>query len=102
MVDQDVEPWASWGQMLPRFFNPRHRRRQPRRIRRSPPASFVGEQRFPKILSLIKPGDWFFVQFAHNDQKLGPDFLEKYRKIMTEFVTQVGRPKEPPPSSSPP
>ena len=22
MVDQDVEPWASWGQMLPRFFQP--------------------------------------------------------------------------------
>ena len=21
-VDQDVEPWAAWGQMLPRFFLP--------------------------------------------------------------------------------
>jgi lysophospholipase L1-like esterase len=40
-------------------------------------------------MSLIKPGDYFFVQFAHNDQKRGPDFPEKYRAIMTDFVNQV-------------
>ena len=88
MVDQDVEPWASWGQMLPRFFKPGVVIANHAESGESS-ASFVGEQRFAKILSLIKPGDWFFVQFAHNDQKLGPDFPEKYRKIMTDFVTQV-------------
>jgi lysophospholipase L1-like esterase len=88
MVDQDVEPWASWGQMLPRFFKPGVVIANHAESGESS-SSFVGEQRFPKIMSLIKPGDWFFVQFAHNDQKLGPDFPEKYRKIMTDFVTQV-------------
>jgi lysophospholipase L1-like esterase len=116
MVDQDVEPWASWGQMFPRFFTPTMvplNPAEPDLIRLGggasrgiaanlggivianhaesgeSSASFVGEQRFAKIMSLIKPGDWFFVQFAHNDQKLGPDFPERYRKIMTDFVTQV-------------
>lgn len=88
MVDQDVEPWASWGQMLPRFFKPGVVIANHAESGESS-ASFVGEQRFAKILSLIKPGDWFFVQFAHNDQKLGPDFPDKYRMIMTEFVAQV-------------
>jgi lysophospholipase L1-like esterase len=88
MVDQDVEPWASWGQQLPRFFTPGIVIANHAESGESS-ASFVGEQRFAKIMSLIKPGDWFFVQFAHNDQKLGADFPERYRTIMTDFVTQV-------------
>ncbi len=87
MVDQDVEPWASWGQQLPRFFSPgvviaNHAESGESAI------SFLGEQRFAEILSLIKPGDFFFVQFAHNDQKV-PNGLPRYIQIMTDFVTQV-------------
>jgi len=87
MVDQDVEPWASWGQMLPRFFLPgivvaNHAESG------EASNSFLGEQRFAKIMSLIQPGDWFFVQFAHNDQK-NKDFLPQYHTIMTQFVTDV-------------
>jgi lysophospholipase L1-like esterase len=87
MVDQDVEPWASWGQQLPRFFTPGIVIANHAESGESS-ASFVGEQRFAKIMSLIKPGDWFFVQFAHNDQKI-PNFPDRYRQIMTDFVTQV-------------
>ncbi len=88
MVDQDVEPWASWGQMLPRFFLPGIVVANHAESGESS-SSFVGEQRFAKIMSLIKPGDYFVVQFAHNDQKNGPDFPARYRTIMTDFVTQV-------------
>jgi lysophospholipase L1-like esterase len=88
MVDQDIEPWASWGQMLPRFFQPGIVIANHAESGESS-SSFIGEQRFPKIMSLIKPGDYFIVQFAHNDQKQGPDFPEKYRAIMTDFVKQV-------------
>jgi len=87
MVDQDVEPWASWGQMLPRFFLPGVAIANHAESGESS-ASFLGEQRFAKIMSLIRPGDYFFVQFAHNDQKI-PNFPERYRQIMTDFVTQV-------------
>ena len=88
MVDQDVEPWASWGQQLPLFFLPGVVVANHAESGESS-NSFVSELRFPKIMSLIKPGDYFFVQFAHNDQKNGPDFPEKYRAIMTDFVNQV-------------
>jgi lysophospholipase L1-like esterase len=87
MVDQDVEPWASWGQMLPRFFLPgvvvaNHAESGESAI------SFLGEQRFAEIMSLIQPGDYFFVQFAHNDQKVA-NGMPRYIQIMTDFVTQV-------------
>jgi lysophospholipase L1-like esterase len=39
-------------------------------------------------MSLIKPGDWFFVQFAHNDQKVA-NGMPRYIEIMTGFVNQV-------------
>jgi lysophospholipase L1-like esterase len=87
MVDQDVEPWASWGQQLPRFFLPgvvvaNHAESGESAI------SFLGEQRFAEIMSIIKPGDYFFVQFAHNDQKVA-NGMPRYIQIMTDFVTQV-------------
>ena len=88
MVDQDVEPWAAWGQMLPRFFKPGDVLANHAESGESS-SSFVAEKRFAKILSVIKPGDWFFVQFGHNDQKLGPDFPTRYREIMTGFIEQV-------------
>jgi len=87
MVDQDVEPWTSWGQQLPRFLLPgvvvaNHAESGESAI------SFLGEQRFAEIMSLIKPGDWFFVQFAHNDQKVA-NGMPRYIEIMTDFVNEV-------------
>ena len=88
MVDQDTNPWASWGQQLPRFFLPgvviaNHAESG------ETSASFQGELRFAKIMSVIKPGDFFFMQFNHNDQKAGAVTLDRYKEILTSFVTQV-------------
>ena len=33
-------------------------------------ASFKGQHRLEKILSIIKPGDYLFIEFGHNDQKM--------------------------------
>jgi len=68
VVDQDDEPWASWGQMIPRFFKPG--------VAIADHAesgltlgSFLGSHRLDKVLSVIKPGDYLFIEFGHNDQK---------------------------------
>jgi lysophospholipase L1-like esterase len=87
MVDQDVEPWTSWGQQLTRFLLPGVVVANHAESGESA-ASFVGEQRWAEVLSLIKPGDWFFVQFAHNDQKVA-NGMPRYIEIMTDFVNQV-------------
>jgi beta-galactosidase len=72
VTDQTAEPYSSWGQMLPRFFGPgvavANHAESGESLR-----SFVSERRLEKILGLIKRGDYLFLQFAHNDQKLGPD-----------------------------
>ena len=88
MVDQDSEPWASWGQQLPRFFLPGVVIANNAESGETS-ASFQGEQRFAKIMSVIQTGDFFFMQFNHNDQKPGAVPLDKYKEILTSFVTQV-------------
>jgi len=94
MVDQDGTTWSGWGQPLPRFFLPGVVIANNAESGESS-TSFQGEQRFPKIMSVIKPGDYFIMQFAHNDQTLNPRTnqpavpIDRYKQVMTEFVNQV-------------
>lgn len=68
VVDQEEEPWASWGQMFPRFLKPGI---VVANFAESGEAlkSFRGRRRLQKITSIMKPGDYLFIEFAHNDQK---------------------------------
>lgn len=68
VVDQPYEPWASWGQMIPRWFGPE--------VSISNNAesgltagSFLGSYRLDKILTMMKKGDYVICEFGHNDQK---------------------------------
>ena len=88
MVDQDIDPAASWGQQLPRFFLPGIVIANEAESGETS-ASFQGELRFAKVMSIIKPGDYFFMQFNHNDQKAGAVTLERYKEILTSFAAQV-------------
>lgn len=68
VCDQSGEPYASWGQMLTRFFKPTvaiaSHAESGETYRDS-----IGRRRLDKILSVMKPGDYLFMQFGHNDQK---------------------------------
>jgi lysophospholipase L1-like esterase len=94
MVDQDTNPWASWGQQLPRFFLPGIIIANEAESGEDA-SSFTGELRFAKVMSLIKPGDYFFMQFNHNDQKVNARTgiaqvpLDKYKEIFTGYVNDV-------------
>jgi len=68
VVNQEEEPWASWGQMIPRFFKPGVAIANHAESGLSL-GSFIGNRRLEKILSVIKPGDYVFVEFGHNDEK---------------------------------
>jgi lysophospholipase L1-like esterase len=88
VVDQDVEPWAAWGQMLPRFFRTgvvvANHAESGETIR-----SFEGERRFAKVMSLIQPGDYLFMQFGHNDQKPNAVSIDDYKKLLAEYIAQT-------------
>jgi lysophospholipase L1-like esterase len=68
VCDQPREPYNSWGQMLTRFFKPglavANHAESGESLRSS-----QGARRLDKVLSLIRPGDFLFVQFGHNDEK---------------------------------
>ena len=85
VVDQDKEPWAAWGQMLPVFFGPgivvANEAESGETIR-----SFVGEHRLDKIVSTLKPGDFLMIQFAHNDQKQGTPEATRYTAFLQQYV----------------
>ena len=67
-TDQPLEPYNSWGQMLTRFFQPEiavaNHGESGESLR-----SFIGERRLAKVMSVIRPGDYLFIQMGHNDQK---------------------------------
>jgi lysophospholipase L1-like esterase len=88
VVDQYYEPWAAWGQMLPRFFLPgiviaNHAESG------ETTKSFVGEHRLAKIMTTMKPGDYLFIQFAHNDMKPGAVPLDEYKNLLTNYIAQT-------------
>ena len=68
VVDQNNEPWASWGQMITRWFDAS--------VAVSNHAesgltarTFIDSYRLDKILSTLKAGDYVFAEFGHNDEK---------------------------------
>jgi lysophospholipase L1-like esterase len=53
-------------------------------------AGFLSARRFDKIFSTIKPGDYLFLQFGHNDMKSRrPDALEGYERDLTALVERA-------------
>ncbi len=68
VVDQDYEPWASWGQMITRWFDDKIAVANYAESGETA-SSFIGANRLKKIMSLAKEGDYIFIEFGHNDQK---------------------------------
>lgn len=91
VVDQDEEPWASWGQMITRFLKPGVAIANHAASGLSL-GSFLESHRLDKILSLIKPGDYLFIEFGHNDQKeKGPEdgAYGSYTQRLKLFIHKV-------------
>ncbi|MWB94044.1 rhamnogalacturonan acetylesterase [Flavobacterium sp. GA093] len=88
VTDQDVEPWASWGQFITNYLDDSVVVAN-YAVSGSALSSFRGGNRLKKILSLIKKGDYLFVEFAHNDEKIkgeGNGAWGSYSTLLAEFV----------------
>jgi lysophospholipase L1-like esterase len=95
VTDQDVEPWASWRQFITNYFDDKVVVAN-YAVSGSALSSFKASNRLKKINSLLKPGDYLFVEFAHNDEKLkGPENTawESYSKYLEEYL-ETARNKE--------
>ena len=95
VVDQENDPWASWGQMITRWFDDQ--------VAISNHAesgltarTFMGSNRLDKILSMLRKGDYVVCEFGHNDEKEhrpgdGPWYHYVYNlKIFIDRVREAG------------
>jgi len=84
VTDQEYEPWASWGQMFPRFLKPQivvaNYAESGETLK-----AFRRENRLKKILSVMKPGDYLLMEFAHNDQKPGGNHVDPFTSYQDEL-----------------
>lgn len=91
VVDQENEPWASWGQMITRWFGPQVAIANFAESGLSC-TSFLAQLRLDKILSQLKKGDFVVVEFGHNDEKekkAGDGAWYSYSRNLKIFADRV-------------
>jgi lysophospholipase L1-like esterase len=89
----DTNPERGWGQMLPLFFNEQVIIRNFAVNGRST-KSFIHEGRWDEVASKLKPGNYVFIQFGHNDQKVADSArytnpYTGYRRNLIKFVNET-------------
>jgi len=89
VTDQPNEPWNSWGQMLTRFFKPgvavANHAESGETLKSS-----LRANRVKKVLSSMRPDDYLFVQFGHNDMKdKATNALATYRANLKQLVADT-------------
>jgi lysophospholipase L1-like esterase len=97
MADKPLidNPEHGWGQMIPAFFTRNvvfiNRAKNGRSTR-----SFLLEGRWDSVMTAMRPGDYVFIQFGHNDSKKEDtsrfaDPQGEYKKNLLRFVSDVRR-----------
>jgi len=98
VTDQDVEPWASWGQFITAYFDSNiviaNYAESGATL-----SSFKSTNRLNKILSLMKPNDYLFIEFGHNDEKIKGEgngawglYTNSLKDVITKFREKGGIP----------
>lgn len=78
VADQGVEPWNSWGQMLPAMLDLTRVAVSNHAESGESYASFIGARRWDKILTTLRAGDVVLMQMGHNDMKQKGDGVGAY------------------------
>ncbi len=88
VVDQDSEPWASWGQMITRWFGDQLAIANFAESGETA-SGFIAAKRLAKALSMMKPGDFLIAEFGHNDQKQRGPGMGAYYNFATALKTII-------------
>jgi len=83
-----ANPERGWGQMLHLYFRDSVRVENHAQNGRST-KTFIAEGRWEKVLQAIKPGDFFIIQFGHNDEKTND--VKRGSAPFGEFTTNLVR-----------
>ncbi|MDQ2769922.1 MAG: glycosyl hydrolase family 28 protein [Bacteroidota bacterium] len=87
------KPERGWGMMFGQYFDNGVVIRNTAVNGRST-KSFYHEGRWGKVLEGLRPGDWVFIQFGHNDEKVEDSTRSApaqtlYRQLLTKFVLEA-------------
>jgi len=89
VCDQANEPYNSWGQMFTRFLKPEVAVANGAESGDSIAPS-LSAGRFAKFWGQMKPGDYLFIQYGHNDMKSNaPNAIETYTNNMRRAVDET-------------
>ena len=102
MADKDTtggKQERGWGMVLQQYFD-NHVVVDNHAVNGRSSKSFIGEGRWDKVLAKIKPGDYVFIQFGHNDEKPQPErhtdpgstFDDNLRKFVNDTRSKGGIP----------
>lgn len=88
----DKRPETGWGEALQPCFDSSAVRIANRAMNGRSTRSFVAEGRWKAIVDSLKAGDYVFIQFGHNDEKVGTanySSPDDYRRNLLRFVDDV-------------
>jgi lysophospholipase L1-like esterase len=88
VTDQDLAPWASWGQLITQYFSPEIVVSNYAASGESL-GSFKARNRFEKILHQMQEGDYLFIEFGHNDEKIkgeGNGAYGLYTQLLKDYI----------------
>ncbi len=71
MANKDTlgSPERGWGMALPGFFDPARVVIENHAVNGRSTKSFIDEGRWDAVVAKLRPGDYVFIQFGHNDEK---------------------------------
>lgn len=89
----EVNPEHGWGQVLPEFLTDEIKVENHSVNGRST-KSFIDEGRWKAVLEKLQPGDFVFIQFGHNDQKIKnkdrfTNPFTGYRRNLEKYVKET-------------
>lgn len=92
-VKPDENPEHGWGQVLPTFFS-ENTIIENRAVNGRSTKSFIAEKKWEAIYKVLKPGDYVFIQFGHNDSKTNDSIRytnphTAYRYNLIKFVIET-------------
>lgn len=92
-VKPDENPERGWGQVLPTFFND-NTIIDNRAVNGRSTKSFIAEKKWEAVFKVLKSGDYVFIQFGHNDEKVADSLRytnphTAYRYNLIRFVTEA-------------
>jgi len=91
--DPDHNPERGWGQALPQFFDSGVTVENHAVNGRST-KSFIAEGRWDSVRTRLRPGDYVFIEFGHNDEKIEDSTrytnpYTGYHRNLARFVTET-------------